>query len=177
MKLDARDLMGHDRVVCWTTYRDELPHLADHLPNVTRIEQLSREEPEAGVVRLVNRWHADGEVPAVAKAFISKDMVNWTERVVWDENRWVCSWEIEPAFFTQYVTVRGATQYIDAGPGRCEIHIQGELSVDVTGMRGVPRLLARRVNKAAETFIGALILPNMRRLNRSVAKVLDDRKR
>ncbi len=168
--------MGHTRQVCWTTYRDELPDLADHLPNVTTIEMLSREEPEPGVVKLVNRWHADGEIPGVAKRFISKDMVNWTEDVTWDQNTWVCSWQIKPAFFTNYVTVGGATDYLEAGPDRCEIHIQGNLSVDVSGMRGVPRLLAGRVNKAAEAFIGALILPNMRRLNRSVGKVLDERK-
>lgn len=175
MKLDARDQMAHAREVCWTTYRDELPELADHLPNVTSIEMLSRETPADGVVKLVNKWHADGEVPAVASRFITRDMVNWTERVTWDENTWICTWEIEPAFFTKYVTVRGATEYLRAGPDRCEIHIQGELSVDVRGMRGVPRILAGRVNKAAEKFIGALILPNMRRLNRSVGKVLDQR--
>lgn len=167
--------MGHARQVCWTTYRDELPDLADHLPNVTRIEMLSRESPAPGVVKLVNRWHADGEVPAVAQRFISKEMVHWTERVSWDDNTWVCTWEIEPAFFTEFVTVRGATEYVDVGDGRCEIHIQGELKVDVSGMRGVPRLLAGRVSKAIEGFIGALILPNMQRLNRSVDRVLDQR--
>jgi hypothetical protein len=176
MKLDARDLMGHSRLLCWTTYRDDLPDLAEHLPNIDRIEVLEREEPEEGVVRLVNRWHAEGDIPAVARRFIKPEMVNWTERVTWDQSTWVCSWEIEPAFFTSYVTVKGATDYNEAGEGRCEIHIQGDLSVDVRGMRGVPRLLGGQVNKAVEKFIGALILPNMRRLNRSVGKALDLRR-
>ncbi len=175
MKLDAKDAMAHSRDLAWSTYRDELPDLAEFLPNVHKIEVLSREEPEEGVVKLVNRWHAAGDIPPVARAFVKPEMVQWVERVVWDSRTWLCSWEIEPAFFTNYVTVRGATSYNEAAPGRCELHIAGELNVDVKGMRAVPRLLTKRVNKAAEAFIGALVLPNMRRLNRSVAKVLDQR--
>lgn len=176
VKLDAKDVMAHPRELAWTTYRDELPGLAQYLPNIDRIEVVEREEPSPGVVRLINCWYATGDIPAVARAFVKPEMLRWTERVTWDSNTWTNHWSVEPAFFTDHVTVQGRSAYIEVGPTRCEIRIDGDLRVDVTGVRGVPRLLVGQVNKAAERLVASLVLPNMQRLNRSVAKVLDGRR-
>ena len=173
MDIDVRDTLAHPRERVWSAYRDELPELVDYLPNVKGIECLSREEPEPGLVLLENQWVAEGDIPSVAQRFIKPEMLRWSETVRWDQNKWICSWEIHPAFFTDNVTVRGDTSYADAGGDRTEVHIQGLLKVDVRGVRGVPRLLVGTVNKAVEKLVGTLILPNLRRLNSSLGTYLD----
>ena len=174
MKLDARDRLHHPRQLVWDTYRDELPRLAAYLPNIEQIENLSREEPGGGIVKLSNRWVAKGDVPSVAKRFIKPEMLRWDEDVVWDEGRWVCSWRIKPAFFTDHVRVEGETTYRELGGGVTEPHIAGVLAVDVSGVRGVPRLLVGTVNSAVEKLVAKLILPNMQRLNASLGRYLDE---
>ena len=124
-------------------------------------------------MELANRWFAKGEIPKVAQRFIKPEMLQWDEEVVWDEDRWVCSWKIKPAFFTKHVKVAGDTTYTEAG-GSTELHIAGVLEVDVRGMRGVPRLLVGTVNKAVEKLVSKLILPNMQRLNSSLGRYLDE---
>ena len=175
MKLDARDTLNHPKELVWATYRDELPNLVGYLPNIDKIECISREEPELGVIELVNEWHARGEIPAVARRFIKPEMLRWRDEARWEESRWICSWETKVAFFTENVKVKGETIYTDLGGDRTELHIAGLLNVDVRGIRGVPRLLAGPVNAAVEKLVSSLILPNMRRLNVSVGKYLDER--
>ena len=166
MKLDVRDTLGHPRQLVWDTYRDELPALVDYLPNVESIENLSRDDGEESVIRLENEWRAKGNIPSVAKRFIKPEMLRWKEEVVWDEGRWICTWKIKPAFFTEHVRVEGDTTYTEVSGSATELHI--------LGVRGVPRLLVGTVNKAVEKLVARLILPNMQRLNSSLGRYLDE---
>jgi len=175
MKFDVRDTLDHPRQLVWDTYRDELPDLAGYLPNIDRIENLSRDEGDGDVVKLENEWHAKGDIPSVAKRFIKPEMLRWQEEVVWDQGRWICSWKIKPAFFTQHINVEGHSTYTEVGVGRCDLRIEGVIEVDVRGVRGVPRLLAGTVNKAVEKLVAKLILPNMRRLNKSLGTYLSEK--
>lgn len=176
MKLNVSDTLSHPREMVWSTYRDELDALATYLPNIKRVETLEREEPEAGIIKLFNEWHAKGEIPAIAQRFIKPEMLRWRERVVWDQNTWVCSWKIEPAFFTEHLLAEGQTSYLECPGDRTEIRIAGTLEVDARGFKGVPRLMAKPVGKAVEKLFCALVLPNMQRLNRSLGTYLDEKK-
>ena len=78
MKLEAVATLSFPRPLVFSTYRDRLPQLVPHLPNVEKIEVLEREEApggEAGVVRLLNLWFAKADVPKVAQSVIKPEML------------------------------------------------------------------------------------------------------
>src|SRR5207302_848630 len=82
----------------------------------TGVEELGRTEEAPGRQRLVNVWHGEGAIPAVARRFIKPHMLRWTDRAVWDEGGWTCEWNQETAFFTDRVCCSGTNRYVEVEP-------------------------------------------------------------
>lgn len=159
VKLEADAVLAFPRERVFAAYRDELPALVTHLPNVTRIEVREREETPAGV-RLVNVWHGGGEIPAAARAFLDDSMLSWTDHALWDAQEWTCAWRIEPNAFREALTCSGKNRFLEVAEGT-RLEIRGEIRVDASRVRGVPRLLAGRVGDTVADFLAKRIQPNL----------------
>src|SRR6516162_7694499 len=104
LKADAR--ISFPREVVFRTYRDRLPELIPHLPNVKRISVEKREDDaggQKGVVKMVNLWEAKGEIPKVAQSIIRPEMLAWLDYAQWNQNDWTCAWRIETKMFTENI--------------------------------------------------------------------------
>jgi len=174
MKIEADATLSFSRELVFSTYRDRLPDLVPHLPNVRAIEVLDREDDAdstPGKTRLHNLWRAEGDIPKVAQTIIKPDMVAWDDHAIWDQNAWTCDWKVVPKFFTNNVTCWGKNQYVDHGD-KTTLQIRGELEIDAKGIPGVPRLLAKRIAPVIEKFIVALLTPNLLQVSSGLEKFL-----
>lgn len=172
MKLEADSRVSFPRALVFSTYRDRLPELVPHLPNVRAITVEKREDGVGGapgVTRMLNRWEAKGEIPKAAQAVIKPEMLAWLDHAVWDQDHWTVEWRIETRMFTENVKCFGKNRYLELSPQSTLLEIRGELTVDLKGIPGVPRLLAGAVAPAVERFVVALLTPNLI----SVAKGLE----
>jgi len=70
--------------------RDLLPYL----PNIRRIE-IKKREQEGSVVKFVNVWHGGGDIPTVARAFLSESMLAWTDFATWRQDAFECDWRFD----------------------------------------------------------------------------------
>jgi hypothetical protein len=175
MDLSADAHLAFPRPVVFAAYRDELVELLPFLPNVRAIEVKSRAHDDAtGLVNLVNEWRGGGEIPAVARAFVSEAMLSWTDRATWDEGKWTCAWTIETHAFTEAVTCRGTNTFVEE-PGGTRLEIRGTLAIDAKKIRGVPGLLAGKVGKAVEEVLVHKIQPNLVEVSAGLAKYLAQR--
>ncbi len=174
MELVADAHLPFPRSVVFAAYRDKLVELLPFLPNVRKIEVKSRAE-EGGVVKLVNEWHGGGEIPAVARAFVSEAMLSWTDRATWNEATWTCEWNIETHAFTEAVTCRGTNRFFEEAGGT-KLEIRGTLAIDAKKIRGVPGLLAGKVGKAVEEVLVNKIQPNLVETARGLGKYLEQQK-
>ena len=146
MKLESDVFVPFNRKLVFETYRDRLPELVPHLPNVKGITVESREDGLDGDpsrIRLLNRWQAQAEVPKIAQAVIKPDALAWLDYAEWNSAQWSCDWRIETQMFTENVRCSGTNTYEEQGDGT-QLRIRGELDVSLSGIRGVPRLLANR---------------------------------
>jgi hypothetical protein len=75
MQISADATLLHPRPLVYAAYRDELLELLAYLPNVRGIELKSRES-EGLRTHFVNVWRGGGEIPAVARAFVSEAMLS-----------------------------------------------------------------------------------------------------
>ena len=91
MKVDVTIDISHPRDRVFQAYRDKLPELVSYLPNVRGIQVKERRE-EGGKILLVNRWQGGGDIPAVARSFISANLLEWDDYATWDPERWTCHW-------------------------------------------------------------------------------------
>src|SRR5262249_47164609 len=144
--------------VVFVAYRDRLAETVPHLPNIRAIRVVSREERE-GEVKLVNEWTGGGDIPKVARAFLSEDMLKWTDHALWKAATREVVWHNDIHAFPSAVKAAGMNRFAEAGEGT-RLEIRGEFSVDAAKIPGVPRLLARTVGPAIEKFFVAQIQLN-----------------
>jgi|SRR5690554_3065274 len=175
MKFTVIDEIAFPLEQVYKAHRDKLPDMVDFMPNVAKIEVDSREEDDE-IVRLVNIWHAaETEVPALARPFITPDLLRWTDRATWDEDEHTTEWAIELGFLPGAITCRGHNVF-EEFDGLTRITMEGELIVDGSKIPGVPRMLAGKLSSIIEKFVVNLIEPNMRETNKIVARYLSGEK-
>ena len=174
MDLYSRDELDFPLDLVYETLRDNLPEIAQGLPNVKKIDVESREE-EGSVVRIVNRWHGVGEIPKAVRTVIKPDMLSWIDRAAWNADDHTCHWDLEVMFFKDNIKCSGVNYYKVLGPDRTSIEITGNLDISVKGIRGVPRLLEKKLSSQIEKFLGKLITPNMGNVNKKLDEYLKAR--
>jgi len=174
MQLSADAALSFPRPVVFEAYRDHLVDLVEYLPNIRRIE-VTRRDDSGKKVELVNEWHGGGEIPAAARAVLSENMLSWTDYASWDEDEWTCAWRIETHSFTEAVHCAGKNRFVEVD-GKTRLEIRGELSIEASKIKGVPRLLAKTVGKTVEDFLVKKITPNLLSVSDGLQKYLEARK-
>jgi hypothetical protein len=159
MKLSADSSLAFPRAQVFAAYRDRLLEMVEFLPNIRRIEQRSRDD-DGPRTEIVNVWHGGGDIPAAARAFLSEDMLSWTDYASWNEDEFCCHWRIETHSFTEAVSCRGKNQFVELD-GSTRLEIRGEIRIDATKIRAVPRILSKTVGKAVEDVLVKKITPNL----------------
>jgi hypothetical protein len=172
MKIEVVDVLPFPRGIVFRTLRDELSALVQYLPNIDGIEQREREDLDGGRVRILNRWKARSDIPAVARAFVKPEMLEWLDHSTWDPGTWSCAWRLEMGFFTDRIRCAGLNEYVELGPDRTELAVRGDLTIDLQGMKGVPRIMSGQVGSAIEKFVVSLISPNYKKLNEGLVSHL-----
>ncbi|HVY48770.1 MAG TPA: DUF2505 family protein [Minicystis sp.] len=157
--------------VVFVAYRDRLVETTEHLPNIRAIKVLSREERGPDVA-LVNEWTGGGDIPSVARAFLSESMLKWTDHALWKAASHEVDWRTEVHAFPGAVSSSGTNRFFDAGSGATRIEIRGDFVVDAAKVPGVPRLLARSVGPAIEKFFVHQIQLNAIAVAKAVGKLI-----
>lgn len=170
MKLRAESFLHFPREQVFRTYRDRLVELVPFLPNVRKIEVRSRKD-EPPVAHLVNVWHGGGDIPKVVRSVLSENMLSWTDHAKWDEAAWTCEWRMETHSFPGALHAVGTNRFVEA-PGGSTLIVEGELTIDGSKLP-VPRLLAKTVAGAAESFLVAVVKPNLTETAKGVVRFLE----
>lgn len=171
MDLAADAKLPFPRPVVYAAYRDKLVDLLEYLPNVRSIEIKSRKD-DGEIVVFENVWHGGGEIPAAARAILSEAMLSWTDHARWNQAAWTCEWRIETHAFNEAVTCQGVNTFTEEDGGTT-LKIRGALTIDAKKIRGVPSLLAGKVGRTVEDFLGSKIRPNLVEVSEGLRKYLD----
>jgi len=169
LRTDARIPFPRARV--FATYRDHIADLLPYLPNVRSITVQSRVD-EGPVTKLVNAWSGGGDVPAAIRMALG-DSLSWVDRASWDETTFRCDWRTETAAFGDALKCSGYDAFLEEGPDRTLIEIRGTIEVDATRIRGVPRILAGKVGRAIEEFLGGKIGANLVETAKGVTRYIE----
>ncbi len=172
MQIRCDAVLAFPRPLVWTTYRDRLVDLVPYLPNIRGIEVKERDETPDGI-HFVNVWHGGGDLPAVARSFLSESMMSWTDIATWRENAFETDWRVEPHTFRDAVRSAGTNRYMELD-GKTRLEIRGELEIDASKVKGVPKLLAGKVSRAIEEFMVKAVSKNLLDVSRGVERFLRD---
>ena len=172
MRLDLSLDLPYSREDVFRVYRDHLPDLVPYLPSVRSIEVTSRAE-EGKVLKLVNHWKGGGDIPSAARRFISEDLLEWDDYATWDGERFTTQWKTVVPALKDAVDAGGLNTYEPITHTSTRYQISGEIKVDASKIRGVPRFLAGTAGPLIESFLVASIKPNLVAVARGVEKFLE----
>jgi len=171
VRIEADSVLSFPRERVFRAYRDELPAFTEHLPNVRAIEVKSRTDEGLRTV-LHNVWHGGGEIPAPLVKLLGDASLSWDDHATWDEAAWSVSWDIRTSLFTEAVTCGGKNTFIALGADRTRLEIQGDISIDVKKVRGLPSFLAGSISKTVESFLVKQITANLTTVSSALTKHL-----
>lgn len=173
MRIAAESLIHHPRDVVFSAYRDRLSEVAAYMDNVRAIEVVSREDGADGTVRLHNVWRANAEIPNFAQSIVKPDMLAWDDHATWDPVALRCDWNLHTRAFTEAVRCSGTNTFFEVDEHTTRVVLAGELLIDATQVRVIPRFLAGSVGPQVEKFAVALITPNLEQVNAALQRFLD----
>lgn len=171
MRLDVSVDIPFPRERVFKAYRDDLPKLVPYLENVRAIIVNDRVE-EGPIVKLVNRWKGGGEIPSVVRKFLSEDLLEWDDHATWNETAFTCQWKTIVPSFREALDATGTNTFTALSDTSMRFSIRGELKVDASKVKGVPRLLAGTVGPAVESFLVGRIQPNFLAVAKGVERWL-----
>ena len=150
--------------------RDNMPEMADFMPNIKSIDVKNREEKN-GEIHLVNQWTPNAtEIPAVARPFVDPEKTYWLDYATWKTNETSCSWRLQMGFMAERVDCNGRTTFNRIDENNTEMLIDGSLNLNLKGL--VPRLFLNKATKGVEKFIGKLVQPNFERTATALTEYL-----
>ena len=155
----------------FSAYRDRLPELTEYLPNIRRIEVVSREEA-GDEVRLVNEWTGGGDIPKAALAVLKESMLKWKDHATWKAATRTVEWRTEVGAFPGAIKSSGLNRFVEV-PGGTKLEIRGSLVCDAGKLPGVPRLLAGGINPVVEKFLVGQVSVNLVEVAKGVGKLLE----
>jgi hypothetical protein len=170
IKTDVTLPFPRDRV--FATYRDRLTELLPFLPNIRGLVIKKREDRGGGEVYLVNEWQGGGEIPSVARSFLSESMLAWTDHATWKEKDGLCDWRTDVHAFPGALLSSGYNRFVDLPGGQTRIEFRGSLTCDASKVPGVPKLLARSINGTIEKLFVGKIGENLVSVGQGIGKLL-----
>lgn len=159
------------RELVYRAYRDRLPAIARHIPDIREIRVRSREDRPTGP-KIHNEWVAGREIPSYAKPFVKPEHLRWDDFADWDDAGFHVDWVIKTRTFTEQVHCSGRNAFFEDGTGT-RVLLTGELRIAVQDVPGVPRFLGKRVAPDVERFVVALVTPNLEKVNGAIQAFLD----
>ncbi|MBW4562929.1 MAG: hypothetical protein KME32_17625 [Mojavia pulchra JT2-VF2] len=158
------------RPLVYATYRDKLTELVPYMSKVRQI-QLKSSQKQDGLLYLVHDWYGGANVPALARAFLSEDLLNWTEESIWNNSEYTTSWHIKTHVFTEAVHCTGKNHFLEDDKGTL-IQSRGELIIDPQQIKGTPQQLTVAIARIVENSLGKQIPPNFQQMSQGVCHYL-----
>ncbi|MBF0227230.1 MAG: hypothetical protein HQK76_17425 [Desulfobacterales bacterium] len=153
----------------------EFDPLQKYIPNLTLLKTVETKMLDEGRKWWNLRFHGDSAIPAVARPIIKPSMLRWTQHMVCDHNEMTIEWKIITDYFTEHIECSGMTYYHTEKDGT-KIEIDGNFSITLEKIPGIPSIIVRKAVAIVEPFIGRLITPNMKEFYSAIKKRIKEEK-
>ena len=174
MQINSESHIAHPLKDVYLAYRDKLPQIASHIPDIKEIRIESREESDEGPT-IHNLWVAERDLPKMIKGVVKPEMMQWDDYAQWNDAEHYVSWRLVIPAFKNQVQCEGRNSFFADGEGT-RVVLTGELHIKLENVPGVPKFMAKKLAPKIEEFIVNLITPNLKQVNTSLGAYLDAQK-
>ena len=161
-----------DRV--YLLVRDQLCDIAEYLPNIDNIKQVSCKQDGAQVTQIVNHWQARAEIPKILNSFIKKELFSWEDRACWQNNQKSVEYELSSFYANDLYHAKGFNQFKSISSKETELILKCEFEIYPEKIPGIPRLLVRKVKPMLNSLITKMLEPNIKSLAIGINSYIKD---
>ena len=173
MQINSESHIAHPLADVYEAYRDQLPKIAEYIPDIKEIRVQSREKSSDGVT-IHNLWVAERDLPRMIKGVVKPEMMQWDDFAEWNDAENYVAWRLVIPAFKKQVQCEGRNSFFADGDGT-RVVLTGELHIKLENVPGVPKFMAKKLAPKIEEFIVNLITPNLKQVNTSLGQYLDER--
>lgn len=141
-------------------------------PDVTRVEELSRDVLPDGREKITIRVFAKASMPESVRILFKVKEMDWKEHYWVDVKTRVCDWEVETPMFQEYVDARGTSHCNDI-EGGSEMVIKGSMTIRPMPVFGVPPSVVQSVIRVIEPFVGNMVSKNLKKYSKCVRECME----
>lgn len=157
MRFDVQHEAPFPRLRLFEAHRDAFPVIAQRLPEVKSIREVSRSSGADGVVVVRNRWFGSrAALPLLLRPLVPEEVLVWDDETRFDRVRLVCSWTITIPGLGPMADVSGVHRYLDSDGGT-RIELEGRF--DFHPERAPQVRLPPGASPIVERMIVGLIVP------------------
>lgn len=178
---EASGVVTHPAALVVETMIERMERIVPFLANVESIDLVERTALADGRLRIVRRWQgALSTVPRAVRPFLGRDLLAWHDIAVWTPEAGRADWThatCAPGVARLYECT--GTSRFEPDPtdpsGRTRMRVGGRLLVHPERLPGVPSFLGRGLAPQVESFVVALITPNLTGLADGLQRYFDGR--
>lgn len=164
MLLEVQGTIAQPADVVYPLVRDQMELIVPYMPDIERIDVISRDDQGNGRISIVNQWFSKpSNIPSVMQKFVKPELFSWKDYARWNNESYSVDYELESPIANDLYDAKGTNSF---GPhptleGQTLIRIQCNLTIYPERMPGVPRFLAKKVQPAVESVIRRTLEPNL----------------
>ncbi len=172
MRIRSSSVINHPLDRVWRAYRNELPSIAQTIPDIREVKEIERTDRENGV-EVHCLWVSSAALPPLVDRVIKPEHLQWDDFGTWNDEEHHVDWRIKTKVFTERISCGGRNVFESAGEGKTRLTINGELNIDFDRLPGMPRMISKRVGPRLEKFFVSMITPNLERVTEHLTRYLD----
>ena len=107
-----------------------------------------------------------------ARPFFKRDRLSYLDYASWIDAERCVEWQFEVGVFPDAVKVQGVHHFTPEGESSTSVLFTGDVSVDLSRVRGIPRFL-HRLQPKVERYLLGQVKPNLAAVTNAVTALLD----
>ncbi len=177
MYMEKTEIIHQPADEVYPLVRDEMEKLVPFIPNVEKIEMVSREQVSDTKTKIVNHWYSKAEVPSALKSVVKPELFQWKDYALWDDDEYCVDFEIESFYANKLYDLSGRNCFKPHGDGKTQLMVSFNLEIYPENLPGVPKFVAKRLKGTIEQFVKRLLTPNLNSLAKGLTDYFDSLKK
>lgn len=174
MDFNCIETVKYPLATAWETMRDHLPQIAAMQEDIeyVKVEKRAKKKPDA--VHVISTWKSDPNLPSFLKSFIKPEMLIWTDDAVWDNENFICHFDIATHYKVENITCVGSIKFDPAGTKSTKITYSGIFTIAKTPKSSI--FMTGFVIRGIEAVAGTLISANFSKVVKALAGTIKSQK-
>ena len=174
MEIEQTDIINSTPENVYHIVRDHLSQIAEHLPNVKKIDQIQYQKNSSSTHEIINRWYANIDLPYILSKFVSEDLFSWKDTAIWFDDKKCVQYDLESFYANNFFSAKGANYFSPYGKHKTKLKVTCSFQINPENIPGIPRLMTKKLAPMIDKLVVKALAPNTKSLGVAIKSYLKE---